>query len=420
MFKLSGAIISYILLCHSSGTGAFTTSTSMRKTAIVGLQNNNKIIQKSKTTTTTALSLSADEDEETRKLLEKAAQLRAEIASLEGKSVEQVAEEAKTKKLQDKERIEQAKARAAVAEELSSKELLDKRLEDDGKFLYVPENEEEIIRQASSAIERAFKDGINRQSVRLPLIKEGEQISSSNVEEWPGGAKQMFRESGKPLSMSLLKEVRAVPSSSSTGKSENEKDEKDATASRVNQFLPPVVKCQDIWDFDGSALITAEAAGGAEGDVQAYVFPNTDVKYLKDIKEIDSHMKNRLFLLINPFWRNVESWGFNILAPNAKKMAQDIIFDVDAKGVGNGNYQETYVVNRFSARGEQCVSLKVYPYDWQMFAYKEDDYYPMIETAVRLGSSKEEPTSSMFTDLLNEREEFKYSRNMRQIKKNFE
>ena len=127
-------------------------------------------------------------------------------------------------------------------------------------------------------------------------------------------------------------------------------------------------------------------------------------------------MGKRLFLLINPFWRNVDTWGFNILAPKAKQKAQETIFD---KG-----YDETYVLQRFSARGEQCVALKVYPHDWQLFAYKEDTGYNangmfQTETAIRLGSSKEEPSSAMFTELLNGREEFKYSRNMRQMKNMF-
>ena len=166
----------------------------------------------------------------------------------------------------------------------------------------------------------------------------------------------------------------------------------------------------------GSALITAEAASGPSGDVQALVFPNTDVKYLKDIAEIDTSFgKDRLFLLINPFWRNVESWGFNILQPKAKQKAQQTIFDNKY-----GSYQETYVFSRFSVRGEDCVSLKVYPYDWQLFAYIEDYSYGgrPIPTPIRLGSTEQEPTSADFAKLLNEREEFKMNKTMRLLNKN--
>ena len=162
----------------------------------------------------------------------------------------------------------------------------------------------------------------------------------------------------------------------------------------------------------GTALISAEAAAGPSGDVQAMVFPNTDVKYLKDIRNVSENLgKERLFLLVNPFWRNVESWGFNILAPNAKKLAQETVFDCEG-----GGFQETYVLSRFSARGEDCVALKAYPYDWQLFAYlEEENYGGMVQTAIRLGSSKSTPTSAMFTELLNEREEFKLNKTMRQM-----
>jgi|EP00979_Chaetoceros_neogracilis_P009603 hypothetical protein len=103
--------------------------------------------------------------------------------------------------------------------------------------------------------------------------------------------------------------------------------------------------------------------------------------------------------------------GFNILAPNAKKLAQKQIFDCEG-----GGFQETYVLSRFSARGEDCVALKAYPSDWELFAFIEDySYGGPMQTAIRLGSSKEEPTSKIFTDLLNERKEFKMNKTMRQL-----
>jgi len=273
----------------------------------------------------------------------------------------------------------------------------------DGVLLYIPETIEEQTRQASLAIERAYVDGITRQTVRLALIKEDGSISD-DVEEWPGGAKQMYREAGNPLTEALLTEVRAIATNLQT--------EEEVIKSKTHR--PPKVIAQDIWDFDGSAIITAEAQSGPSGDVQALVFPNTDVKYLKDIKQISEKLgKDRLFLLINPFWRQtIDSWGFNILAPNGKKLAQSTIFDNP-----NGGYQETYVINRFSVRGEDCVALKAYPYDWQLFAYLEDySYGRPVLTPIRLGTCKDEPTSALITELLNQRDEFKLNKTMRQMR----
>jgi len=205
----------------------------------------------------------------------------------------------------------------------------------------------------------------------------------------------MYREAGKPLTSALLEEIRAP-------------------SQQVDEYLeqrqlPPTVITQDIWDFDGSALHTAEAKEGPSADVQALVFPNTDVKYIKDIAEISEAMGPRLFLLVNPLWINIDSWSFNLLAPGARKKAQETIFD--------RGFDETYVVLNFSVRGEKCVAIKAYPYDWQFFASLEDDYN--TESFIRLGSSKEEPTSSIVNQLLAARPEFKETKTTRQMKKLF-
>lgn len=330
-------------------------------------------------------SASSTENDEAAKLREKAAQLRAEIAAMEGKTVAEVEGEARDKKEQVRLRAEELKAKKEAAPERDWKT--------DGRFLECPNSPEDMTRQAAQSVERAFKDGINRQTVRFALIREDQYVSDTN--QWPGGAKQMLRESAKPLTKALLKQIHAPT---------KETDQGDLR-------LPPTVKEQDIWDFDGSALVTAEAKAGANGDVQAMVFANTDTKYIKDIEAIDEAMGKRLFLLVNPFWRNLESWGVNLLAPGAKKKAEEIIF--------NRGYDETYCVIRFSCRGEEVVALKAYPYDWQIFAYREQDYAVggvAMETAIRLGSSKEEPNSQFITNLLNERPEFKDTRNMRQLR----
>lgn len=329
------------------------------------------------------------------KFLDKAAQLRAEIAEAEGKTLEEVEDEAKAKK-QD-ENLRQTRRR----EEISAAK--QKRLEDNASrgsdtngegFVQVPVTFDDMVRQAARAVERAFQDGKTRQTVRFNLIGEEEGATEEN--EFPGGSKQMYRESGRPLTDALLREVRAPTKNVDTFPEER----------RTN----PDLKAQDIWDFDGTALHVAEAAEGPSADIQAMVFPNTDNKYLEDIDKVSDAMGKRLFLLVNPFWRDVESWGFNILAPGAKKRAQEVIF-------GKNAFDETYSMMLFSVRGEKCVAIKAYPYDWQLFAFREDDYNQNEEYVIRLGSCKDSPTSSYITGLLNERPEFKETKTMRQMKK---
>ena len=334
-----------------------------------------------------ALRLSADD--EVQQLLNKARQLREEAAAMSGKSIEEMEQEVQQeKKLAQERQAVMEKARKEREEDTKSSRK-------NTQILPVPDNAPSQIQQAAAAVERAFADGIVRQSVRFALLGEEEEMSGE-MNEWPGGAKQMYREAGRPLSESLLREVRAFS--------------KDASDEDKTNKMPPEVTSEDIWDFDGSAIVTAKAAGGTHGDVKAVVFPNTDTKYLKDIEGISKEVgENRLLVLVNPFWRDVESWGFNILAPNGKKRAQEVIFD-------NG-YDVTYALLRFSARGEDCVAIKSYPYDWQMYAYREDPSWFNQERAVWLGSSEEEPKSAQITALLNERPEFKMSKNMRQMQR---
>ena len=325
---------------------------------------------------------------EAQRLKDAAAKLRAEIAAMEGKSVEQVEMEALQKKETEKQRRKEQdqltmERRAQAVEERKH----------DGSFLDVPNTFDDMIRQASRAVERAFRDGKTRQTVRFNLI--GEQQSAVEENEWPGGAKQIYREAGSPLTNALLRDIRAP-------------------TKRVDSYvgersLAPEIKSQDIWDFDGSALHTAEAKEGASADIQALVFANTDTKYLADIAKISEAMGPRLFLLINPFWRNIDSWSFNLLAPGAKKKAQSVIFDQ--------GYDETYSLMVFSVRGEKCAAIKAYPYDWQLFAFREDDNNNAMETIIRLGSCTGEPTSALITELLNARSEFKETKTMRQMKK---
>ena len=98
------------------------------------------------------------------------------------------------------------------------------------------------------------------------------------------------------------------------------------TQAHSNAHVPIQVSMQTLWDFDGSALCTAESHTGAQSDVQAMVLPNTDSKYVKDILEIDetfSKPSQRLFILVNPFWRDLNSWGVGHQQPQPRARAHN-------------------------------------------------------------------------------------------------
>jgi hypothetical protein len=220
----------------------------------------------------------------------------------------------------------------------------------------------------------------------------------------------MYRRAAGPMTRELLRVVRAPtarprrrPEGGSVGDAAGDAPDRQ----RIRR--PPAGTSRVVWDFDGSAVVTAEASTGAEDDVQALVQPNTDTKYTRDIAAMDRAMGPRLLLLVNPFWRDIESWGFNLLAPHGRREAQAAVFD--------RGFAETYHVLQKSVGGEDCFAVKAYPYDWQLFARAESRDWPHDEYVVHLGSTQDEPTSAEFSLLLSQREEFKLSKNMRRMQR---
>ena len=142
----------------------------------------------------------------------------------------------------------------------------------------------------------------------------------------------------------------------------------------VNNLLPRIrtanntaglnvkVSEQILLDFDGSSLQTSEHPAGALYDIQALLQPNTDGYYIKTIQAIEEQFcntkkadkPNRLFLLVNPAWRDRSSFGIF----GAQK-AQELILD---------RYETTYALDQFIVRGRQISLLKCWSSDWGLYA----------------------------------------------------
>jgi hypothetical protein len=213
----------------------------------------------------------------------------------------------------------------------------------------LPRNAEDVVRQAAKSISKAYlQDGKNLQSIRLPLSES----MYSNSEEgfvadraigWQGGPQETYRYLS-PMVSSLLKQIKMT-------------DNTGGLAVKVSEQL--------LLDFDGSALQTSEHPAGALYDIQAILQPNTDWYYIKTIESIEKQFSNtegkakRLFLIINPAWRDKSSWGFF----GAKK-AQELILD---------RYETTYAVDQFIVRGRKVSLLKCYSDDWILFVDNDQD-----------------------------------------------
>merc|ERR1712232_1486845 len=202
----------------------------------------------------------ATSDDDVQSLMNEVSKIRAEIAALEGKSVEQVESEARSKRIAEKERISVAKKKEEPRTE-SKKKI-------NGMPFPLPESATEQVRLAVSAAGRAYRDGISRQTVRFSLFPY-ESGNLLEMSQWPGGPQEMYRDAARPFTEEMLRLVRAESNLTSV-------DTK-------NSDLPPKIVTCDIWDFDGSALVRAESARGPSCDVQAMVLPNTDSKYTGDI-----------------------------------------------------------------------------------------------------------------------------------------
>jgi hypothetical protein len=122
--------------------------------------------------------------------------------------------------------------------------------------------------QAKQAVERTFIDGINWQVVQLALVlPEGEYLKTED-RQLPGGAQQVCQRAAGPMTRELLQQVQAC---TNQNKDENNTQDNDS-AVKVKQ---PEAKSQDVLVFDGSAIVSAEAATGAADDVHALVLANT-------------------------------------------------------------------------------------------------------------------------------------------------
>lgn len=229
-----------------------------------------------------------------------------------------------------------------------------------------------IVRQAATAVSRAFTEGgMNKQTVRLPLSDsmygdKEEGFVADRAIGWQGGPQETYRYLF-PMVSNLLQKIKTT---------------------EMTGGLPPRIKEQILLDFDGSSLLAAESSAGPLGDVQALAQPNTDGYYLDTVASIEEQFSDtpgkskRLFLIVNPAWRDRSSWGF---FGGAK--AQKLVLD---------RYETTYALDQFVVRGQKVSLLKSWPEDWCVFLAPLDT----DEDAKLLGTFSDRPDYSQMDELV--------------------
>lgn len=249
----------------------------------------------------------------------------------------------------------------------------------------LPMGPDAMLRQASTAIRRAIMSdkNINRQTIRLPLSEsmystKEESFVADRAIGWQGGPQETYR-CVSPMVQQLLREIGA---SSMT----NNDDDSSNKSSSSFSGLTPKVHEQVLLDFDGSSLINTESPYGPLEDSIAMIQPNTDKYYMQLIQKMEIEFSDtpgakgkRLFLLINPAWRNADSWGFF-----ERKQGQSQILD---------RYETTYAIDQFIVKGNKLSLLKVWPHDWCVYytplpqpGSTEEEYRPKL-----LGTFQQRP-----------------------------
>ncbi|KAL3944118.1 MAG: hypothetical protein SGBAC_001802 [Bacillariaceae sp.] len=209
----------------------------------------------------------------------------------------------------------------------------------------LPDSPEDVARQASASIQRAFLEGaIHRQTIRLPLSEsmyagKEESFVADRAVGWQGGPQETYR-FVSPMTASVLRQV-SLNDDQSSG-------------------LTPKIQEQILLDFDGSALLNALSPMGALYDSLALVQPNTDNYYMELIEKLENEFSEsagkakRLFLLINPAWKDdPSSWGIF-----QSKKAKEKILD---------RYETTFALDQFIVKGNKISLFKSYPFDWTVW-----------------------------------------------------
>ena len=246
----------------------------------------------------------------------------------------------------------------------------------------LPSTPEQIARAAATAIHSAVRDGIYRQTIKLPLSErmygsKEEGFVADRAIGWQGGPQETLRYLA-PLTIDVLQSL--APQQANTA------------------GLTPRIQQQTLLDFDGSSLVTSEHPAGALFDVLALLQPNTDDYYRQTIATLEMQAtERRLILLVNPAWRDRTSWGVF----HQQQQAQTQILD---------RFTTTFALDEFVVRGTRISRWQQYNHgtkhpQWFIFRaplpYDKKKTNPTSATmAEYLGSFDEKPDYEQVDQLL--------------------
>mmetsp|Transcript_33000 Transcript_33000/g.83279 ORF Transcript_33000/g.83279 Transcript_33000/m.83279 type:complete len:339 (-) Transcript_33000:276-1292(-) len=238
----------------------------------------------------------------------------------------------------------------------------------------VPSNEVEMITAAAEAAKMAYEDGITRQKLRFLLPRDG--VLSPTDEDWPGGIMQLFF-ACSPITRAFLRRLSSTAGGVGAKCTEQRLDESGV---------------------DGVSLWTAQAEKAAD-DMSAFCQPNGET--LDAVEQVCKSAGPRLVLMINPQWRETMD-SYDELGNKEGLIGAFGRFlggtTGDRQRVADLGFKDTYLIQEYVVRGDDCRIVKSYPYpDW--YAYTSDD----DEKLVCLGKQKSRPTYQDISDMFEEK-----------------
>eukprot|EP00537_Pseudo-nitzschia_pungens_P009919 CAMPEP_0172385078 /NCGR_PEP_ID=MMETSP1061-20121228/2755_1 /TAXON_ID=37318 /ORGANISM="Pseudo-nitzschia pungens, Strain cf. pungens" /LENGTH=349 /DNA_ID=CAMNT_0013113925 /DNA_START=61 /DNA_END=1110 /DNA_ORIENTATION=- len=276
--------------------------------------------------------------------------------------------------------------------------------------IYIPLSFEEMVKQISSTMEDAMKEGKKRQTLRILLPRSSDndqfgQYFEKSVtdpdpsiyvdtilvppdETWQGGIMQLYR----AASLACQEILRRYSRNAQGGVVPRLQEDRSFDESGV----------------DGVGLWLTQGASASD-DVSCFVQPSQET--IDGIDRISSQAGERMVALINPQWRIVD----DALDAASKK---DGIFGQFASFLGGkGNslrrldemgFENIYIMEGYVCRGGNVRLMKRFDTDWYVFA-QNDAGTDFIEC----GSSKQRPSYQDVDKMLDDKGiSLKYARDI--------
>lgn len=196
----------------------------------------------------------------------------------------------------------------------------------------LPTSVDDQVRQAATAIQRASTEGnCRRHTLRLLLPV----IGATELDDWPGGARQMM-EAAQPLVQQILQRLQLATSRDDDGKL--------------------VLRLVMIDESDGVGAILAQAPQ-AQDDSCTVLLPSADTT--PKLRELEAQVgPKRNLIVVNPQWKRRSDFGGG----------WGSLFQT---GLGDAAYAEQFVptfsLTNLICEGESIRIVRAHPGPWRVF-----------------------------------------------------